>query len=246
MSTTYNNNLERVRHSNSLPKLSTDYSSNNHEQESSSVNPNQQVIVGPLLHPAPYDELYSTKYINEHTDGYARRSTARVYDSPFKNEQDQTVYKIYDQSKPIAHNQSASFDSNLTVASALPRAVKTAIGLPGPEVIARYIEPKFEPDTTYGRSYKDISYHENVPHLLRSRQTTNSLRSSRIDPTSFSLDRTMKLRDIQDRWSKTQAQRNYHTTYPETVPDVGHCTIRAKKEILLADIIQKQRMTLVR
>ncbi len=52
-------------------------------------------ILGPFLSPSPYNELYSTKHITEHTNGYSRRSTNRVYESPFKNQHDMIAYKFH-------------------------------------------------------------------------------------------------------------------------------------------------------
>ena len=235
----------------SLPKRLVEYPTEGNEQQPTGQGPNGDTLVSPVLYPAVYDELYTTKHITEHTDGYSRRSTARVYDSPFKGEHDRTVYKVYQQ-QASAHPQTISFDPQLSIPAALPRGAKTAIRLPGPEVVARYVEPTGEPSTTYQRSYKDITFHESMPQiqgLNRSGRVRSQSMRDQVPQTSRvanSRDKEWKLRDLQDRWSKTQAQRDYHTAYPEAVPDVGGCTIRAKKEILIADTLAKRGMLTVR
>ena len=251
MSTNYNQNLERVRCMTSLPKRPVDYPTEGNGQQPPGQGSNGETLVSPVLYPTSYDELYTTKYITEHTDGYSRRSTARVYDSPFKGEHDRAIYKVYEQ-QASGQPQTISFDPHLSIPAALPRGAKTAIRLPGPEVVARYVEPTGEPSTTYQRSYKDITFHESMPQIqglnrsgrVRSQSMRNQvLQTSRV---ANSRDKEWKLRDLQDRWSKTQAQRDYHMAYPEAVPDVGGCTIRAKKEILIADTLAKRGMLTVR
>jgi hypothetical protein len=227
MSTAYNNNLERVRSLNSYPMKTAQQ--NNQEKTN-------DILVSPVLHPSEHDALYQTKYITEHTDGYSRRSTARVYDSPFETEHDPAVHQLYQQQ--ITSPQSNSFDPALQIPAQIPRSVKVDIRLPGPEPVARFIEPKLETHTTYQRSFKDISYHEGKP------QRQDSIKH--IAQTSDNTPREWKLTDIQNRWSKTQAQQQYHREHPETVPYSSDTIMRAKKEVILADSIAKQQMMTVR
>jgi hypothetical protein len=240
MSTTYNNDLERVRSINSFPKkLTRTQSLNNNEEKS------HDILIGPLLHPSPYDEIYSTKYITEHTDGYSRRSANRVYDSPFKTKQDMTVFKFYEKQQTPVQPYPTSADQ-------LTRSAKTIIRLPGPEMVSRSIEPKLEPHSTYQHSFKDISYHETISPLQDSRNNNNHQRLSmkdddmRFGRTSDGRVKQWKLIDLQDHWTKTKAQRQYHATHPESVPYIGESTMRAKKEIVIADLIDRQRMMTVR
>ncbi len=223
MSTIYNSNLERVRSLNSYPIKTI---------ENPSVN-NNDTLVSPVHRPSQYDELYTTKSIVEHTDGYSRRSTVRVYDSPFKIKSNTNLNQFYQQEK-----KPNSFDPILSIPTQIPRSVKTAIRLPGPEIVARFIEPKLEPHTTYQHAFKDISYHES-----RLQKQDNNQRSIRTLNNPL---KQWKLLDIQERWTKTKAQQQYHIEHPEVVPDVGGNTIRAKKEILIADAIAKQGMMTVR
>jgi len=231
MSTRYNNNLERVRSLNSYPIKPTENQSVNNKQAKT-----DDILVSPILRPSQNDQLYRTKSIVEHTDGYSRRSTARVYDSPFKHEYETNMNQ---QEQQTAQSQINSFDPSLSIPPQLPRSVKTSIRLPGPEIVARFIEPKLEPHTTYRRSYKDISYHEIRPQ-------TQILNQRVVISSSDNRLKQWKLMDLQDRWSKTQAQQQYHIEHPEVVPDVGGDTIRAKKEILIADRIAKQALMTVR
>jgi hypothetical protein len=224
MSTRYNNNLDQVRNFNSYPTKPT---------QNASVTNN--TLVSPILHPSPYDELYATKHITEHTDGYSHRSTVRVYDSPFKTKQIPNFNKPNCQQQ---QQQSNSFDPILSIPTQLPRAVKTDLRLPGPEIVARFIEPKLEPRTTHQRSYKDISYHEITPQIKGNNQ--------RFNPTSVNHIKQLKLLDLQSRWSKTQAQQQYHIEHPEPVPKLGDSVMRAKKEILIADAIIKQGLLTIR
>lgn len=220
---------------NSFPKT-------NSESQPTPIS-NSENLVSPVLRPLMDEEIYSTKTKSEHTDGYARRSTVRVYDSPFKGELDPTVHQIYQ------HNQRQQQQSNVpsgTISrpTVLPNAAKTAIRLPGPEIVARYLEPKVELPTTYQRSYKEITFHESIPRLSHASNLAKT-RSQSMNGMN-NIDKQVKLRELQDRWSKTQAQRDYHVAHPEAVPDVGGCTIRAKKEILIADTIAKRGMVTVR
>ena len=229
MSTRYNHNLQRVRSLNSYPIKATQNSTVNTEQINES-------LVSPVLRPATYDDIYSTKYIGEHTNGYSRRSIARVYDSPFKNEYDTNInqYSI-DKEQQKSSN---SIEPIPLIPSQLPRSAKTTLSLPGPEIVARFIEPKFIPQTTYQRSFKDISYQEIRPHT--------HVQTQRVISSSDKRLKQLKLRDIQDRWSKSQAQEQYHIEHPEVVPYTGDSTLRAKKEILVADTIRKREMMMVR
>ncbi|CAF4607907.1 unnamed protein product [Rotaria sp. Silwood1] len=235
MSTTYNTNLERVRSLNSYPIKTTQNQSVNNTQGKTN-----DVLVSPVLRPSHNDELYTSKYINEHTDGYSRRSTVRVYDSPFKNEQNATMNDLSQQQ--TIHSYTNSLDPFLSIPGQIPRSVKTNLRLPGPEVVARFIEPKFDTRTTYQRSFKDISYHETIPQTQRSKKNNNQISTHTLDNRL----RECKILDLQDQWSKTQAQQQYHIEHPESVPYVGDCTIRAKKEILIADTIAKRGMMTVR
>ncbi|CAF0904391.1 unnamed protein product [Rotaria sordida] len=234
MSTTYNTNLEQVRSLNSYPIKTIQNQSVNNNNNNNQEKTND-ILVSPVLRPSHYDELYKTKYINEHTDGYSRRSTARVYDSPFKNEQNTAMNNLCQQ-------QTKSLEPYLSIPGQLPRSVKINLRLPGPEVVARFIEPKTDTHTTYQRSFKDISYHETIPQTQRSTKTNNQ----NLIRTSENRLKELKLLDLQDQWSKTQAQQQYHIEHPETVPYVGDCTIRAKKEILIADTIAKRGIMTVR
>lgn len=222
MSTRYNTNLQQVQSLNSYPSTNT-------KQEKTN-----DTLGSPILHPSIYDEVYTTKSIGEHTNGYSRRPTVRVYDSPFTTKSVQSLNQF---SRPQA--SSNSFDPILSIPTQLPRSVKTTIRLPGPEIVARFIDPKLQPTTTYQRSYKDISYHESKP----AKQDNNQ---QNLIPTLNNRVKQWKLKDLQDRWSKTQAQQQYHIEHPEVIPDVGHNTIRAKKEILIADTIAKKAMMTVR
>jgi len=228
MSTRYNSDLGRVRSLSSYPRKTIENPSVNNKQEKTN-----DTLVSPVLRPSQYDELYTTKSIVEHTNGYSSRSTARVYDSPFKIKYDTSRNQFYQQEQ-----QSNSFDPILSIPAQIPRSVKTTIRLPGPEIVARFIEPKLQPSTTYQHSYKDLSYHES-----RLQKQDNNRRV--ISASDNSLKQS-KLLDLQERWSKTQAQQQYHIEHPEVVPDVGGNTIRAKKEILIADTIAKRAMMTVR
>lgn len=235
MSTAYNHNLERVRALNSVPKKAG--------EPQSAEMPKSENLVSPVHRPALDAEVYSTNMITEHTDGYARRSNPRVYESPFKGEPDPTMHEIYQQ-KQLEQQASAVPTLVSSRAPTLPRSAKTAIRLPGPEVVARYVEPKVELPTTYQRSYKKVMFHESIPQL------SNTIRAGNTRSQSMTgleqVEKQWKLRDLQDRWSKTQAQRDYHLAHPEPVPYVGDCTIRAKKEILIADTLAKRGMLTVR
>ena len=230
MSTNYNRDLEQVHNTNSLPRTAP---STTLVRTSPTATVDKDLLVSPCLYPPSNDDLYVTKHITEHTDGYSRRSTARVYDSPFKSQSTTFAHGLYDQQNDLA-------STTLTTSVSLPRSVKTVIGLSSPPMIARLIEPAFETRTTYQDAFKDIAYHEGP---------TQAVRYSNRPALSGSVatrDRPWKLRDLQDRWSRTQAQRDYHQEHPEPVPDIGNCTIRAKKEILLADRLDKRRAMAVR
>ena len=242
MSTRYNTNLERTRSLNSYPMKPLRNQTSNDDQEKSV---NNDITIGPLLHPSPYDELYATKYITEQTTGYSRRSVNRVYESPFKSKEDMTVYKFYKKHQtPTA--------PYIQIPAQLPQSAKSILHLPGPEVVPRFIEPKLEPHSTYQRSYKDVSYHEIVPSTqdtqLNVEQSYLSMKDNdtRFGRTSDGRVKQWKLIDLQDRWTKTKAQRRYHIDHPESVPYVGNQTIKAKKEILIADNIERHRMMTVR
>jgi hypothetical protein len=223
MSTRHNNNLERVRSLNSYPMTVND--------KQDKTNP---PLISPVHRPPVSDEIYTTKSISEHTNGYIRRPTTRVYDSPFKIEQETGTNQF--------SQQSTSLEPIPTIPAQIPRSVKTAIRLPGPEIVARFIEPKLEPRTTYQRSYKDIIYHESKPSQADFIKDNNQ----RVTRASDNRFKKWGLTDLQDRWSRTQAQQQYHAEYPEVVPDVGGITIRARKEILIADTIAKKAMLTIR
>ena len=228
ISTQFNTNLERVRSFNSYPTKSTPPADTHHDE-----NTQDEILLGPFLPPSPYNELYATKYITEQTDGYSRRSTNRVYDSPFKSQQDMLAYK-YHKKQPT----SVPFYHQMT--TQLPNSAKVNLSLPGPEIVSRSIEPKLEGHSIYQRSYKDIAFHETIAPISDSKYTSDQ------NPSSVSQGRQWKLIDLQDRWSKTNAQRRYHVNHPEYVPYVGDGTMRAKKEILIADLIERERMMTVR
>ena len=146
------------------------------------------------------------------------------------------AYGLFDQ-------QHAVPSTTLTTSVSLPRSVKTAIGLSSPQMIARFVEPAFETRTTYQDAFKDIAYRESPPQTQHAARYSNP---PTLAGSGVTRDKPWKLRDLQDRWSRTQAQRDYHQEHPEPVPDIGHCTIRAKKEILLADRLDKRRAMAVR
>ncbi len=230
ISTKYNSNLERVRNINSYPTKSLQNQSVvNHEEKT-----NDDIILGPFLPPSPYNELYSSQHITEHTNGYSRRSTNRVYESPFKNQQDMIAYKFYKkQSTPVTlHPQ---------ITNQLPTSAKINLSLSGPELVSRSIEPKSELHSIYQRSYKDLSYHE----IIKPIQDPNRF-SKKDNEQSFNRGKQWTLIDLQDRWTKTKAQRQYHIHHPKYVPYVGNSKLRAKKEIIVADIIERERMMTVR
>ncbi|CAF3625374.1 unnamed protein product [Adineta steineri] len=229
MSTRYNNDLERTRSLNSYPMKTTQ-----------TRNITDDVLSSPVLHPSQYDDMYTTKHITEHTDGYSRRPTTRVYDSPFKSEHDPTVHQVYQ--NQTVHTQARSFDPALQIPTQLPNSVKTSIRLPGPENVARFIEPKFETNTTYQRSFKDISFHEGTPR----RQNFSQDNNQHLDQSSDLSPRPCKLTDIQDGWTKTQAQQHYQYENPGVAPYSSDTIMRAKKEVLLADSIVKQHVMQVR
>jgi hypothetical protein len=194
------------------------------------------IILGPFLPPSPYNELYSTKHITEHSDGHSRRTTNRVYESPFKNQQDMLAYKFYKkQPTTVALNPQSS--------GQLPNSAKHILTLPGPEIVSRLIEPKLETHSIYQRSYKDISYHEIISPIQDTKINLLSIKDNdeRFGRTSDGRIKQWKFIDLQDQWSKTKAQRQYHVNHPESVPYVGDGAMRAKKEILIADIIDRQR-----
>ncbi|CAM4914355.1 unnamed protein product [Rotaria socialis] len=249
MSTRYNTNIERARSMNSYPMKATrslsldtnDHNNNNNNNKEKS----NDITVGPLLHPSPYDELYATNHITEHTNGYSRRSENRIYDSPFKNKGDMLAYKFYEKKQ-------TSIAPYLQVADPLSREVKTPVRLPGPEIVARFVDPKLAKHSTYQQSYKDLAFHENIPSMQDSRLSLDesylSMKDSdpRFGRTADGRVKQWKLIDLQDRWTKTKAQRQYHMDHPESVPYVGDGTVQAKKEIVIADIVERQRMMTVR
>ncbi|CAF1100618.1 unnamed protein product [Rotaria sordida] len=244
MSTQYNTNLERARSMNSYPmkpihNISFNNNDNNNKEKTNDI------LIGPLIHPSPYDELFATKYITEHTDGYSRRSVNRVYDSPFKSKEDMTAYKFFEKKQtPVT--------PYLQISDQLPRSAKNVLRLPGPEVVSRFLEPKLEPHSTYQHSYKDVSFHETILPIQDARLSFDSNYLSmkdndeRFGRTSDGRIKQWKLIGLQDRWTKTKAQKQYHIDHPESVPYVGERTIQTKKEILIADNIERQRMMTVR
>ena len=233
ISTRYNTNIERVRYANSSPIKSAPSQWIDAPEE----KPSEDIVLGPFLPPSPYNELFSSKHITEHTNGYSRRSTNRVYESPFKNQQDMLAYKFH--KKPVT--PPAIFHSQTT--SQLPAAAKLNLSLPGPEIVSRSVEPKTALHSIYQRSYKDITYHEVIPPIYDSKAPSISVKESE---QSFSRGKQWKLIDLQDHWTKTKAQREYHADHPESVPYVGDATLRAKKEILIADRLERQRLMTVR
>lgn len=242
MSTNYNKNIERTRSMNSYPLKSISNESNDDTTTKEKIN---DIIVGPLLHPSPYDELYATNHITEHTNGHSRRSVNRVYESPFKTKNDSLVYKFYERKQ-------ASTVPYLQVPDQLPRAIKTPLRLPGPEVVSRFVDPKLEQHSTYQQSYRDVSFHEMILPMDDTRGSIDGSYLSmkdddpRFGRTSDGRVKQWKLIDIQDRWTKTKAQRQYHMDHSEHVPYVGDKTMQAKKEILIADNVERQRAMLVR
>ncbi|CAF4277377.1 unnamed protein product [Rotaria magnacalcarata] len=248
MSTRYNTNIERARSMNSYPMKpmrSQSLDTNDHNNNNNDKEKSNDITVGPLLQPSPYDELYATNHITEHTNGYSRRSENRVYDSPFKNKGDMLAYKFYEKKQtPIA--------AYLQVADPLSREAKTPLHLPGPEMVARFIDPKLAKHSTYQQSYQDLSFHENISPMQDSRLSFDesylSMKDSdpRFGRTADGRVKQWKLIDLQDRWTKTKAQRQYHMDHPESVPYVGDGTVQAKKEIVIADIVERQRMMTVR
>lgn len=220
MSTRYNHHLGRVQSLNSFP-IKTPQNNKQRKVDHS--------LVSPVLYPSINDPIYTTKSIVEHSNGYSSRSTVRVYDSPFKDQSDTNTNQS---TQPASQARTVSFDPNLSIPAPLSRSVKTHIRLPGPEIVARFAESTLEPKTTYQHAYKDITYHEAKPS-----QRPPMVRSL------TSLDQHTNrstLADIQERWSKTQALEQYHKEYPEAVPDVGGITLRARKEILVANTIAKK------
>ena len=227
MSTQYNHNLGRVRTFNSFPIKTPENPSTNNRQEKT-----ESTLVSPVLRPSHNDPLYNTKSIVERSNGYSTRSTARVYHSPFQSQCNTSTNQSDQQPQPV------SFDPTLSIPAQLPRSVKTDIRLPGPEIVARFLEPTLQPKTTYQHSFKDITYHEkkpSPPHAMSRSATTLDHRSKHLTLT-----------DIQERWSKTQALRQYHEEYPEPVPDVGGITVRARKALLIADTIAKKAALTIR
>ena len=243
MSTDYNHNLERVRALNSYPKAEP---AEAEERDEEQPDPKKEVVLGPLLPPAPYDELCASNAIAEHTDGYSRRSTYRVYDSPFKGEHEATIYKFYPK-EPISV---AAFPRK---AEALPKAAKTVLRLPGPEIVSRSVDYPSEPQSTYQHSYPEMSFHELISPSMTTRRAVPSYgrlamkdHDPRFGRTTDGRVKQWKLIDLQDRWTRTNAQRQYHAEHPEHVPYVGDATVRANKEILIADIVEKQQIVTVR
>lgn len=227
MSTRYNNDLERTRSLNSYPLK---------------ASPGQQRadehLVSPLHYPPHSDDIYTTNHITEHTDGYARRSTTRVYDSPFKGEANPSVHQIYQDQ--ASQPQARSFDPSLQMPAKLPNSVKVDIRLSGPETVARFVEPRYETETTYQRSFKDITFHEGRPD-----DGVRDNQPQYYDP-SASGSGPFRLTEIQNGWSKTQAQQRYQQENPEVPPYSSDTIMRAKKEVLLADTILKHQKAMVR
>lgn len=236
MSTTYNTNLERVRSLNSVPMRTISNSSMASYPEKSNEN-----LVSPVLRPSTCATLYKTNSINEHTNGHSRRPTVRVYDTPFKTERNIAINKFPQQQ--TAESQSKVSSSFFQLPPQIPSSLKTNLSLAGPDVVARFVEPNIEPPTTHQRSYKNIMYHEAIPQIKQPTKTSEKKDSNR---SSNVLLRECKILGLQDQWSKTQAQQKYHMEHPESVPYVGYCTLRAKKEIILADAVAKKAMMTVR
>ena len=210
----------------------------NHEEKIN--NNNNIIILGPFLPPSPYNELYSSKHITEHTNGHSRRTTNRVYESPFKTQQDMIAYKFH-------KKQPTPVTPYPQVPHQLPTQAKMNLSLPGPGFVPRSIEPKTEVHSIYQRSYKDVSYREIITPIQDSKIPSGSNRfSTKDNEQSYGRGKQWKLLDLQDRWTKTKAQRQYHIDHPEYVPYVGDGTLRAKQEILLADVVKRQRMMTVR
>lgn len=226
MSTSYNYNLERVRALNSRKK-----SGQQNESEPQKVEP---ALVSPDLYPERSNDLYSTSRINEQSNGYERRPTARVYDSPFKDKYEQKILRIPTESSTEKVGQQM-------VPSSLSRSAKISLSLPGPEIVARQIESHPEPQTSYQHSYKKTSFQE-IPSQYASSPRIMKTRSASLR----SANRHTSLLDLQDQWSKTQALANYHLAYPQPVPYVGDSTLRAKKTILAFDTRAKQNMRIVK
>lgn len=235
MSTRYNNNLERVRNLNSYPIKTAQNQAVNNNQE----KPND-VLVSPVLRPTQNEEIYKTKHITEHTNGYSRRPTVRVYNSPFKSDKNANANRPSE--SLLSRSQTMFVEPIPVVPPQLTRSFKSSLRLPGPEVVARLVEPKIEKPTIYQRSYKDISYHETIPQTQHSMKGDNRCAVR----TAANAPKDTNLLDLQDRWSKTQALQQYHSEHPESVPYVGDCTLRAKKEILIADTIAKRARMIVR
>lgn len=229
MSTRFNGNLNRARSMNSYPLEST--------ENLFQITKSNQPLVSPVLRPSNTDEIYSTNSIGEHTNGYIRRPTVRVYDSPFRNSINSNRTQSFKQESNDF--QTKSFDTNLSIPKQIPRSVKTVISLPGQEIVAKLIEPTFAPRTTYQNAFKHVIYQE-LPFQAQKSTTRAQQSSTDTHP------RRSQLKDIQERWSKTQALRDYHLEYPEPIPDVGGDTIRAKKEILLADEFAKRAALIIR
>lgn len=196
------------------------------------TTPSNQPLVSSVLRPSITDEIYSTNAISEHTNGYIRRPTVRVYDSPFQSSINANRTQSFKQ-------QSRSFDPILSIPKQIPRSIKTVISLPGQEIVAKLVEPTFAPRTTYQHAFKDVIYQE-LP--AQAQKTIEKPTQQSIDTRS----NKSQLKDIQEGWSKTQALQAYHLEYPEPIPDIGGNTIRAKKQILLADEFAKRAALIIR
>ncbi|CAF0785570.1 unnamed protein product [Didymodactylos carnosus] len=207
---------------------------------------NEATIVGPLLPPAPYEELYSSNHINEQTDGYSKRSVPRVYDSPFKYDDENIQYKVF--GPPLSSTDKASTTTTYVPTAQQSKSTKTVIQLPGNEIVSRFVEPYENPQTTYQHSYKDLVYHEKLPtqspYTCSSNDIERMLKGHRLSVKDGDIRfgrmsdgrvKQWRLIDLQDQWTKTNAQREYHELHPESVPYVGESTIIGKKAVALAD-----------
>ena len=228
MNTSSNTNLERIRNVNALPMKSQ--SNRIIDVDQDKPKNSDDIILGPFLPPPPYSELYSTKHITEQSNGHSRRSTVRVYESPFKVQQDLLAYKHHSKDSMTATPAVPLYPQKT---NQLPTEAKVSLALPGPEIVTRSLDRKpSHAHSTYQRAYRDIAYYP-VSQSMIDRKISSSQSESR--------PKQWKLIDLQDRWSKTLAQRNYHLDHPEHVPYVGDGTMRAQREILLADLIDRDR-----
>jgi hypothetical protein len=203
-------------------------------------------LVGPIP-PFPYEEIYCNKEISEMSDGYSKRFYQRVYESPHLKNTTQGRYALLESDiqamekyetnlyENLKQNEKYINELNETILreSQNKQITHTDMKTDRPRRALDNMSVKLREQhniSTYTNSYLPYEYkaQENCP------QNEFFKNVSYADPIIKKLNNEQlpnNLISLQDKWSKSLANKIYNSTYSQKSPDLRENIHNGKKQI---------------